>query len=1068
VQEYFVALDLREKVAAKVDEPAWQQFGKRLLRLGLAAWAGDDWWAESLVQLAGLTDYASWLVQEIVRVNPWLAFWCMIEGGQVDQETQRIVKASTVDLLRSDDVRERQHAVRELEKLKNPRTATYLVEALGDKVEVVNVAVQGLGKLGEPAVEPLRRCLKSNNIEVRRAATRALGLAWQLPPLVDLGQNSKRSRLAALETLGQIEDTRAIEAIVSVARWDTVVTVQQRAIETLGQLEDTRATGTLLAILADDEPSLRASAATALGKVRDKRAIEPLTEALQDSDQIVRRKAISALGQIWEWPPLIRLGDESQAVRGRAAPVLGRLGDMQAVQPLIATLRDENGAVCASAATALGQLESREAVEPLIGVLLTRKESAARMRAAEALGKLGDQRAIKPLMATLKEQERNVRWSVIKALGLLRAEQAIQPLIAMSGDRDIREHVVEALAQIGQLSVPPLVAALRGGEKEIKTGAAMSLGQIGGPQALEALRTSLENDEDEAVRASAAWGLGHIGSAQAVEALATTLRSDKYRWVRASAAISLGQIGGVRAIEALTDALKDKDENEIVWRMAIQALGRIWNLYHLRHLGDETPAIRQRAAIALGQSRDERTIEPLKATLRAQDQAVRRSAISALGWIWRLSQLVRLGDDEATLRQEAATALGQLGDTRAVEPLIATLRDEDITVRLAATQALGQLDDERAVQPLIEALDDENRNIQRKTVEALQCLASWTIPRLIAALQDSNYWFRRRRAAETLAQIRESVPLIEILQHPDRHVRRSAVEALAQQGDPRATKPLIDVLEDNDHYVRRKAAEALGRIGDTQAVQPLIKVLQQDNDWRVRQAAAEAMGYIRHPSVVESLIAALDNDEWPVRWMAAKALGKIGDDRAVEPLIQALEGDWPAMWTVAEALGQLEQSQERPQSVDSLVAALQSDEDRYVQQAAVEALGWIGEPIQKPLINVLRKGDEKARQRAIAALGQMRDARNLTPLIEALRDKEFYVHQGALEALVQLGEAAVTPLIAVLRDDDQFDVRRRAVQALGQIGHARAVKPLIDVKESDQVPLVQQEAAKALHSIGTA
>jgi HEAT repeat protein len=214
---------------------------------------------------------------------------------------------------------------------------------------------------------------------------------------------------------------------------------------------------------------------------------------------------------------------------------------------------------------------------------------------------------------------------------------------------------------------------------------------------------------------------------------------------------------------------------------------------------------------------------------------------------------------------------------------------------------------------------------------------------------------------------------------------------------------------------------------------------------------------------VECLIAVLEDDEWPVREMAAKALGKIGDARAVGPLIKALKRDWPALWVVAEALGQLEDDR----AVESLVAALRdSDGDKYTQQAAVEALGRIGEPIQEPLIDVLRDGDEGARHRAIAALGQMRDARDLTPLIEALRSGPSYeVWQGAVEALVQIGEPAVEPLIAVLQGDDWM-ARRRAAWALGQIGDTRAMKPLIEALQ-DQTRFVRQEAAEALERIDT-
>ena len=53
----------------------------------------------------------------------------------------------------------------------------------------------------------------------------------------------------------------------------------------------------------------------------------------------------------------------------------------------------------------------------------------------------------------------------------------------------------------------------------------------------------------------------------------------------------------------------------------------------------------------------------------------------------------------------AAEALGYLGDTRAVGPLIQILKDEEPLVRGSAAFALGKLNDTRAVGPLIMLLN---------------------------------------------------------------------------------------------------------------------------------------------------------------------------------------------------------------------------------------------------------------------------------------------------------------------------------------------------------------------------
>ena len=62
-------------------------------------------------------------------------------------------------------------------------------------------------------------------------------------------------------------------------------------------------------------------------------------------------------------------------------------------------------------------------------------------------------------------------------------------------------------------------------------------------------------------------------------------------------------------------------------------------------------------------------------------------------------------DDE--IRSRAAAALGEIGDTRAVEPLIAALKDSRYSVGQQAALALGSMRDARAVMALIGTLHNK-------------------------------------------------------------------------------------------------------------------------------------------------------------------------------------------------------------------------------------------------------------------------------------------------------------------------------------------------------------------------
>ncbi len=156
----------------------------------------------------------------------------------------------------------------------------------------------------------------------------------------------------------------------------------------------------------------------------------------------------------------------------------------------------------------------------------------------------------------------------------------------------------------------------------------------------------------------------------------------------------------------------------------------------------------------------------------------------------------KLSNKNSHLRTTAAEALGNLGDARAVEPLIKALGDGDEDVRHAAAGALGKLGDIRAVEPLIKALGDGDGRVRREAARALGKLGD-------------------TRAVE---------PLIKALGGGDGRVRREAARALGKLGDARAVEPLINALLGH-RYVRYEAAKALGKPGDDRAVKALINSL---------------------------------------------------------------------------------------------------------------------------------------------------------------------------------------------------------------------------------------------------
>jgi len=409
---------------------------------------------------------------------------------------------------------------------------------------------------------------------------------------------------------------------------------------------------------------------------------------------------------------------------------------------------------------------------------------------------------------------------------------------------------------------------------------------------------------------------------------------------------------------------------------------------------------------------DPRAVEPLIPGLGDREENVRKAAAKALGQLGEgaLAETVL-----AALKGNPQTVV-DLGDPRAVEPLIAAIGDENERVRQGAARALGQLGDPHALEPLTAALDDESKWVRQAAVISLGRIGD-------------------RRAVEMLFVVLGRSGTHRVLGDRDEDVREAAAIALGQIGDRRAVEPLIAVFRDPLEEtwgvgvgvgvsVRMAAAVALAQIGDRRFVEALIATLvKMGKDSYERLAAAYYSGQLSNRGVVELLIAALGNKKGMARSFVAKTLGQIGDRRSVQPLIAAL-----------------------------------GDGDSFVREAAARALGQLGEgALAEAVLAAL-----KCEAQAVVELG---DPRAVNPLITALGDRDEDVRWAATTALVQIGPSTVQALTAALGDENEW-VRQAAAKALGQIGSPAVKKKeaVAFVCQRCSVPVIT--AAERLRRLG--
>ena len=378
--------------------------------------------------------------------------------------------------------------------------------------------------------------------------------------------------------------------------------------------------------------------------------------------------------------------------------------------------------------------------------------AAERIAALATLAHLGDPRALTLLSRAIADRDEPVAIAALKYFRWFQPESHVHWSERCSSIAWYWRHPDLPRASPDVAVVESLLAFLGNADWSVRRDAAFAAGRMRDPRVVPALITVPWGGRAE-VLLEAALSLGLLGDPRALEPLLAMLESGPLPdTVNRVAARALGLLGDPRALEPLVDLLEDQQV---------------------------APDVRYTAAVALGELRDPRALAPLLASLQAavslhgQDADARRArrkqlkgAITGLKWLGdprALDPLLALLKNDQIMKDpsdfliDVADALQVLHDPRLPDRLRVLLQDPDPTVRKRVLACIDSPRNAPGIAPLLALLQDPDPEVRKLAVVGLGCL------------RDPRTW----------------EPLVALLKDDDKSVRMAAANAVTRLGDPR-------------------------------------------------------------------------------------------------------------------------------------------------------------------------------------------------------------------------------------------------------------------------------------------
>ncbi len=605
--------------------------------------------------------------------------------------------------------------------------------------------------------------------------------------------------------------------------------------------------------------------------------------------------------------------------------------------------------------------------------------------------------AVPRLVKLIESGNLGIQEAAEYALREIRGAEAVKALAPLLGSDEapVRNTAMDILRQVGVDDMPTLEKMLHNEDADLRIFMADILGSTGSALAVQPLCDALLKDSEVNVRYQAAMSLGNLGLPEAVPALNQAMQDEE--WVQFAVIESLTKLRAESSVAALIKALASS--TDLVASMIIEALGEFGNIKAVpmltKRLDDSPIPLRNKILQAItrilgvkslplfyGKDKD-RFRDYFLIALQDEDPDVQDSAmlgLSSVGGEAASEAIIKLSltlnpDKDSNRLGMCFDALTQIGYSQALERL---LRDNDDYPATVAVEVLSRIASPEVVPLLTEEFWKKGRDVQRSIAGHLLDLAGPEhkdfFVRLLNEIKDgdmlkSALYFMGGvvHDADALAKIKE------FLDHPYDDVKEAALESCIAANDPELVHYFRERAHHPDQVQRMMAVYALGRL-DLNGSLDILSAALDDESAEVRRVALEAMGSLcpipeEYASV---MLGRLYDESSDVRHTLVQLLGDCGDDRFIPTFLEALkdEDDWVRVRAL-EALGRL-----RVEAVIPQILEIIQGENILLAIKAVDAMVEIGgDQAFNALLGALESGSpdlQNAVEEALAKFDEQR------------------------------------------------------------------------------------------------